>query len=122
MQQLEIKYFFPFTEQIDLDLDYKPSQDYIENQRSKMIQDSILTSNGNIGIGGWNITNNIVFQTNSQERMRIDSAGNFHIAPDISKSGYWEVTKDFFIYREKKPNPIIKLMTKVFFGWNWKDK
>jgi hypothetical protein len=35
MQQLEIKYFFPLTEQIPLDLDYKlcePPKIYYDNQ------------------------------------------------------------------------------------------
>ena len=35
MQQLNIQYFFPLTEQIDLDLDFKPCQDYAEDQRKK---------------------------------------------------------------------------------------
>ena len=35
MQQFEIQYFFPLTEQIPLDLDYKPCTDYSEEQRKK---------------------------------------------------------------------------------------
>jgi hypothetical protein len=33
MQQLNIEYFFPLTEQIPLELDFKPCTDYAEEQR-----------------------------------------------------------------------------------------
>jgi hypothetical protein len=35
MQQLEISYFFPLTEQIPLELDFKPCTDYEEEKRKK---------------------------------------------------------------------------------------
>ena len=35
MRQLEIEYFFPLTEQIALDLDFKPCLDYAEEQSKK---------------------------------------------------------------------------------------
>jgi hypothetical protein len=35
MQQLNIEYFFPLTEQIPLELDFKPCTDYAEEQRKK---------------------------------------------------------------------------------------
>jgi hypothetical protein len=35
MQQLNIEYFFPLTEQIPLELDFKPCVDYAEEQRKK---------------------------------------------------------------------------------------
>ena len=34
MHQLEIEYFFPLTEQIPLDLDFKPSTDYEDEKRA----------------------------------------------------------------------------------------
>ena len=35
MQQLEIQYFFPLTEQIELDLDFTESEHYDEQRRKK---------------------------------------------------------------------------------------
>ena len=41
MQQLEIEYFFPLTEQIPLDLDYEPSKLYAkELNRQRCIEGS----------------------------------------------------------------------------------
>jgi hypothetical protein len=122
MQQLQIQYFFPLTEQIPLDLDFTPSEEYQESLRRKLFENSVLISNGNIGIGSYATTSNVSFQTNSQERMRIDAEGIFHIAPNTSKVGYWEITKDFFVYRESKPNVLIRAMTQFAFGWKWKSK
>lgn len=34
MQQLEIKFFWPLTEQIPLDLDFKPSEEYEDEKRA----------------------------------------------------------------------------------------
>ena len=38
MQQLEIQYFFPLTEQIELDLDFTESEQYDEQRRIKYWQ------------------------------------------------------------------------------------
>jgi len=51
MQQLEIQYFFPLTEQIPLDLDYTKTLEYIEEQRKKLIQNSITLSSMAVGNG-----------------------------------------------------------------------
>jgi hypothetical protein len=34
MQQIEIQYFFPLTEQAELDLDFSPSEAYAEKERA----------------------------------------------------------------------------------------
>jgi len=59
MQQLEIKFFWPLTEQIPLDLDFKPSEDYEDEKRAvrywanNTIASGIyLLSNGGTG-GTW---------------------------------------------------------------------
>ena len=46
MTQLEIKYFFPLTEQIPLDLDYRPSYAYEAKKRADMIAGSVLLAGG----------------------------------------------------------------------------
>ena len=38
MQQLEIDYFYPLTDQIPLGLDYKPCLDYEEHKRKESLQ------------------------------------------------------------------------------------
>ena len=48
MQQLEIQYFFPLTEQIPLDLDYRPSHEYEAKKKADMIANSVFISNGGI--------------------------------------------------------------------------
>lgn len=46
MQQLEIQYFYPLTEQIPLDLDFRPSYEYDAKKRADMIAGSVLTTDG----------------------------------------------------------------------------
>lgn len=52
MQQLEIEFFFPLTEQIPLDLDFTPSEEYAkklrEEQRAGMVTTSFLNPNGGV--------------------------------------------------------------------------
>jgi hypothetical protein len=50
MQQLEIQYFFPLTEQIPLDLDYTESTAYSEKKRQEMWSANTITiSSGSNG-------------------------------------------------------------------------
>lgn len=46
MHQLEIKYFFPLTEQIPLDLDFTPSNKYDEQKLQERISGSVLMAGG----------------------------------------------------------------------------
>ena len=47
MQQLEIQYFFPLTEQIPLDLDYTESNAYADKKQQEMWSANTITiSNG----------------------------------------------------------------------------
>ena len=46
MQQLEIQYFFPLTEQILLDLDFRPSHEHEAKKRADMIAGSVLIAGG----------------------------------------------------------------------------
>ena len=43
MQQLNITYFFPLTEQIELDLDYTPCKKYEEDKRKEASYSSVLS-------------------------------------------------------------------------------
>jgi hypothetical protein len=53
MQQLEIKYFFPLTEQMPLDLDYTETTAYEQKKRQEMWSANTITiSNG--GTIGYN--------------------------------------------------------------------
>jgi hypothetical protein len=58
MQQLEIQYFFPLTEQIPLDLDYTPSNKYDEKKLQERIAGSVLIAGGT-GTAWATISNNI---------------------------------------------------------------
>jgi hypothetical protein len=42
MNQMEIQYFWPLTEQIPLDLDYTKSLEYIEKKRKEQISNSVI--------------------------------------------------------------------------------
>jgi hypothetical protein len=54
MQQLNIQYFFPLTEQIDLDLNFTPCEKYIEDQRKKQTYTGyVLDSWGAVGSNTW---------------------------------------------------------------------
>ena len=46
MQQLEISYFFPLTEQVPLDLDYKPCDEYTKELQEAKWKNSITLISG----------------------------------------------------------------------------
>ena len=108
MTQLEIKFFWPLTEQMDLDLDYKRCNEFEEEKRKNWLSQSTLTlpldSNG-----AYVTTTNIAPST-------------FQFRPDPNCVGYWEVSPGVQVWREHRPNWLHQKMTKVFFGWKWKDK
>lgn len=126
MYQLSIDYFWPLTEQIDLDLDYTPCTDYIEEQRARLA----LESSGNLLVGSSNwitsaaLTNpTITFTSNGSERMRFDESGIKMLPAGTTKAGYWAVNgNDFRIYRDKKPSWIARKATEAIFGWKWNDE
>lgn len=64
MHQLEIQYFFPLTEQVPLDLDFKPCQQFEEEKRKQWAASSVvltsgmgLVANGGTGLA-WATVNN----------------------------------------------------------------
>ena len=52
----------------------------------------------------------------------VDTSGTFSFKPSPDTVGYWEVNKDVQFWRKVRPNWLHQKMTKIFFGWEWKDK
>jgi hypothetical protein len=107
MQQLEISYFFPLTEQIDLDLDFTPSIKWIEERRAEQARNSVtamsgsyLISNGNVGTTWATIPNSHI------------GSPSFTINVD---------QMPITIVSKKKPNFIMKFIYKSM-GMKWKSE
>ena len=109
MSQLEIEYFFPLTEQITLDLDYTPSEQWISEWRK--LQWSAGTT-GSLLIG-----NSSGVTTWSQPQMN-----SFVIKSEPKNVGKWEITSGMFVYRPTKPNAVIRFMAKILLGFKWHDE
>lgn len=103
MTQLEIKFFFPLTEQVPLDLDYKPCQEYEEKQRAHILSTSILLN------GGTSLSN-------------VNLQGAFQFKPDPDAIGYWEVSPNIQVWRKEKPNWLHRKYTEFMLGWKWNDR
>lgn len=99
MQQLEIQYFFPLTEQIPLDLDYTETFRYEEEKRKKLIAESITISS----IG--NSYTNISLRTNAIDWENSTRLGN------------WEIENS-----KRKPGILQKFFMKNIFGMKWMGK
>lgn len=102
MQQLCIEYFYPLTEQIELDLDFKPCLDYAEEQRKKQNYTGYTFDNWNAVNGGttWaTISNNI---------------GNPSFTINVDQMPITIVSK-------KKPNFVKKFIYKTL-GMKWKSE
>lgn len=56
MQQLHIDYFFPLTQQVLLDLDFTPCENYIAEERQRQFlanPSSYIIGEGGVGIVNW---------------------------------------------------------------------
>ena len=114
MQQLEIQFFYPLTEQTTLDLDFTPCEQWIAEWRKNQSANStvgwtpLLISNGGVGIGG--ITSSPVMSS-------------FVLRPDAKKQiGKWEITDSMFVYRPTKPNAVVRFFAKLLLGFKWHDE
>jgi hypothetical protein len=107
MQQLEIQYFFPFTEQIPLALDFTPSEDY-ERAKRNLVTTTTLKD--------WLITNGATATT------IVSYAPTLEFISSPKSVGYWLVTESLHIWRETKPNWLHRKYTEFILGWKWKDK
>lgn len=104
MTQLEIQYFYPLTEQMELELDYTDcDRPKLWSTTNNVFTGSVLTSNG--------VTTTLANVTNAIQFM-----------PDTESVGYWKVGEGFQMHNKKRPNWLHQKITKVFFGWEWKDK
>ena len=101
MQQLEIEYFFPLTEQINLDLDFTLTENYILDKRAEQAKNSVtsgmLLSVGNGGTTWTTISNNL---------------GNPSFTINVD-------TMPITIISKNKPNFIMKFIYKSM-GMKWK--
>ena len=97
MYQQEIQFFWPLTEQIKLDLDFKPCADYEEAQRKKQLYT------------GYN------FDTWAGTGMVLMSTGS-NVAWS-TRLGNWEIPDE-----TKQPSKFQKFMMKYFLGWKWMGK
>jgi hypothetical protein len=106
MQQLEIKYFFPLTEQVPLDLDFKPCEEHAKKLQEERWKNSVTITTGMgllVGNGGttWaTVTNSHI------------GAPSFTINVDQTP---------ITIVSKKKPNFIKQFIYKSL-GMKWKSE
>jgi len=111
MQQIEIHYFWPLTEQTELNLDFTPSETWILEWRKRQLNTtaysgSFLISSGGTGVTSW-----------SQP-----VTSSFVVKPSTKNVGKWEISDSMFVYRPTKPNAVIRFMTKYLLGFKWHDE
>ena len=105
MQQLEISYFFPLTEQVPLDLDFKPCEEHAKKLQEERWKNSCTITSGmglTIANGGntWTtISNNL---------------GNPSFTINVDAMPITIISK-------KKPNFILKFLYKSM-GMKWKSE
>jgi hypothetical protein len=107
MKQLEIEYFFPLTQQISLDLDYTPCQEY-ELQKEKAtasITSSALYVGGNYSLTSSAINNSVLV-----------------VQPTDDYVGHWIISSGVEFRRPVKPNWVVRKFSELLLGWKWKDK
>jgi len=113
MQQQEIQFFWSLTEQLPLDLDFTPCEEYGKKKREELARNSVtysngayLVSNGGVGVN-WSTTPTFT---------------SLHIRAEPESVGYWEMgSAKLQVHREIRPSWFNRVMTKLFFGWKWKD-
>lgn len=99
MKQLEIKYFWPLTEQVELDLDY--------TQPQKVSTVDNLTAVNTNGVLSCNIQG-------------FTSLSTFEIKGKDSV-GYYELTPGVKIHKGLKPNVFQRIFANLLLGWKWSD-
>jgi hypothetical protein len=103
MYQEQIKFFFPLTEQIELDLDFTLTEKYIVDKRNEQLKNSVTSgmvlSVGNSGTVWTTMSNNL---------------GNPSFTINVDAMPITIVSK-------KKPNFIMKFIYKSL-GMKWKSE
>jgi hypothetical protein len=108
MQQLEIKYFYPLTEQIDLDLDFTPC---IEYQRKRTKESQSIITNGSL------------LTTDTSYGFIISSAEV--IKPSNNPTvGYYKIndSESLQLHMDKRPNKIAIWFNKWLLNNTWVDE
>jgi hypothetical protein len=103
MQQLNIEYFFPLTEQIPLELDFTLTEKYILDKRAEQLQNSTVISGSYLLSAGGTGTTWTTISTNL-------GSPSFTINVDAMP---------ITIISKKKPNFIMKFIYKSM-GMKWK--
>lgn len=111
MEQLEIPLFWPLTQQITLDLDFTPSEEWIAEWRKRQWATNTISSNGSLLVG------NSGTVSWSQPMLN-----QFVVKQDVKNVGKWEITENMFVYRPTKPNAVIRFMAKYLLGFKWHDE
>ena len=112
MTQQELQFFWPLTEQVRLDLDYTPCEEYSRKKLEDAAKNSItsgmcLTAGTGITTATWAISDSTYQQ--------------FQVLPD-GAVGSWQVTPNMTVGRKTKPKLLHRIFTKLMLGWEWKDK
>lgn len=103
MQQLEIQFFWPLTEQIPLDLDYT---DCHKPKVWTSVTSSSYLSMGPVGTT-WST---------------IAATPTFEVRKEPTSVGAWQLYDGFNVHRPEKPKYLVRFFTKLLLGWEWKDK
>ena len=130
MEQLNLQFFWSLTEQVPLDLDFTPCEEYQKQKVAETLKSSVTSGSfyivGANGAASWTAaTTNptVMFTANGENRMKFDESGIKMLPGGDKKAGYWAVNGDNFrIYRERKPNVVTRKATQWVFGWKWKDE
>ena len=96
MQQFEIQYFFPLTEQIPLELNFQPCKDYETELFLKRNAAGWTTVLGGTGAVLMSTGSNVTWS---------------------QRIGDWEIPSE-----KKQPSKFQKFMMKYFLGWKWTGK
>ena len=103
MQQLNIEYFFPLTEQIPLELDFTLTEKYILDKRAEQLQNSTVLSGSYLVGNGIGTTTRTTISNN---------LGNPSFTINVDAMPITIISK-------KKPNFIMKFIYKSM-GMKWK--
>ena len=107
-QQLEIQFFYPLTEQIPLELDFTPSEQWNEEWRKRQWNTTatsgnfLISNGGGTGVVGW--------------------SSSFVVNTSVKNVGKWQIADSMFVYRPTKPNAVIRFMAKHLLGFKWHDE
>jgi len=112
MYQQEIQFFWPLTQQNNLDLDFTPCEAYEKEKREKQWANSVtsgmvLTAGNGLSTVAW-------AQIDPTYKM-------LQVLPD-GAVGSWELTPNMSVGRKTKPKLLHRIFTKLMLGWEWKDK